>query len=102
MKMEKESVHCLEMLGLSHNQAKIYLSLISQEKRSAKEISITSGVSREEVYRNLKLLGKLGFVEKIFSYPNAYKASPLDSVISTMLKKKQLKYQIYKQKRINY
>jgi len=88
LKLEKENIQCLERLGLSPNQAKIYLGLLFHGKSSVKEISTLSGVAREEVYRNLKQLRKLGFVEKIFSYPNTYRPSPLNSVLMTMLKKK--------------
>jgi sugar-specific transcriptional regulator TrmB len=61
---------------------------VNLERATAKEIWKLSGVAREEVYRKLNELKKLGFIEQSFSRPSFYKACPIDCVIGSLLKKK--------------
>ena len=66
-------------LGMTKSQTKIYLSLLKlgMESNAASLFDI-SGVARQDVYRVLLELQKLGIVEKIITSPNRFRAvSPL-------------------------
>ncbi len=78
----------LVKLGLSPNQAKIYKSLVGFDNLSVKEIEKNSGVHREEIYRKIKELEKLGFVERVLTKPLQFRAAPLESVLKTLLHRK--------------
>ncbi|MEJ2272376.1 MAG: helix-turn-helix domain-containing protein, partial [Candidatus Bathyarchaeota archaeon] len=76
----------LERLGLSPNQAKVYLALcILESEATVKSIRHISQVHREEIYRKLFELKELGFVEYIITKPRRFKAIPLKIVINTLL-----------------
>jgi sugar-specific transcriptional regulator TrmB len=75
-------------LGFSPNQAKVYLTLITLGDSSAKSIGNYSEVAREEVYRKLRELEKKGFIKRIFTKPAMFRASPLECVLSTLLRTK--------------
>jgi sugar-specific transcriptional regulator TrmB len=75
-------------LGFSPNQAKVYLALVALGSSSAKSVWKSSGVCREEVYRKLRELQEMGFVERIFVRPVRFRAIPLECVITTMLNRK--------------
>jgi sugar-specific transcriptional regulator TrmB len=81
-------VATLMMLGLSHNQAKVYLALTMLGPTSVVEVMKLSGVPREEVYRKLQELQKLGLIERIFAKPLLFRAEPLEYVTTTRLKLK--------------
>lgn len=85
MVLSKDQLLTLERLGLSPNQAKVYLALAQVDSASVKIIEKISGVPREEVYRKLRELQKLGFIECFLSKPKTCRAAPLETVINTML-----------------
>ncbi len=66
----------LESLGFSPNQAKIYLTLVILGDSTAKTIGSYSKVSREEVYRKLSEIEKMGFIERVFTKPAMFRAIP--------------------------
>jgi len=78
----------LMKLGFSSNQAKVYLAIVILGTPSINGIMKLSGVPREEVYRKLQELQERGFVEHIFARPFMFRATPLECVITTMLKLK--------------
>ena len=78
----------LVKLGLSPNQAKIYRSLVGLGDLTVKEIEKFSGVHREEIYRKIKELEKLGFIERVLTKPIQFRAAPLESVLKTLLHRK--------------
>jgi len=88
LKLGNDDVSTLERLGFSPNQAKVYFALVMLGTASAKDIWNFSGVSREEVYRKLRELQKLGFVELIFAKPAKFRATPLECVSMEMLRRK--------------
>ena len=69
----------LTSFGLTGNEAKVYLSLLQLSKASATEIAKLARISRQEVYRVLPRLEKIGLVELIINKPTKYLAlSPHD------------------------
>jgi sugar-specific transcriptional regulator TrmB len=88
LEINNSTVSALVKLGLSQNQAKIYLTLLLLGKANAKQIWKSSGVSREEVYRKLGELEKIGFVETILTKPTRYTSLSIKKVIDILLHKK--------------
>ena len=69
----------LTSFGLTGNEAKVYLSLLQLSKASAAEIAKLANIPRQEVYRVLPRLEKIGLVEVIIDKPTKYLAiSPHD------------------------
>jgi sugar-specific transcriptional regulator TrmB len=59
----EDVVQTLQYLGLSINQAKVYLAISSTKFLSVKEIKQKSNVPRQDIYRILESLTDLGLVE---------------------------------------
>ena len=75
----------LTKFGLTKNQALIYITLVSIGKSSAREISQVSNIRREEVYRILAELEKLGLIEKILGRPSKFKAISPEKALSFLI-----------------
>jgi sugar-specific transcriptional regulator TrmB len=88
IKLNDRHVSALVKLGLSPNQAKVYLALVMLGPVPAKSIWVLVKINREEVYRKLNDLIKMGFVERVFTNPSTFRAVPLESTTSTLLKRK--------------
>ena len=76
-------------LGMTKNQTKIYLSLLKLGMESnAASLFDVSGVGRQDVYRVLLELQKLGIVEKIITVPNRFRAVHPMKAMSILLEEK--------------
>jgi sugar-specific transcriptional regulator TrmB len=62
---QDEEVQTLTCLGLTLCQARVYLALARSGMSTAKTISKVSKVTREDIYRIMPTLQKLGLVENI-------------------------------------
>jgi sugar-specific transcriptional regulator TrmB len=82
----------LMKLGLTELQAKTYLTLTRFEKAEVKKISENSKIARQDLYRIIPALEKLGLVEKIIATPILYKAIPLSEGTSSLFQKKSTEY----------
>jgi sugar-specific transcriptional regulator TrmB len=82
----------LMKLGLTELQAKTYLTLTRFEKAEVKKISETAKIARQDLYRIIPTLEKLGLVEKIIATPILYKAIPLSEGTSSLFQKKSNEY----------
>ena len=69
----------LEKLGLSPNEAKIYLSLIKTGERGASGISTQTGIHRRNVYDSLNRLLDKGLVQKSLNSKES-KFAPVDPI----------------------
>jgi sugar-specific transcriptional regulator TrmB len=90
--IEAEHVKTLEDFGLSYLQAKIYLVLINLGKADVKTIARESNVARQEIYRIMPALQKLGLGEKILGKPITYKATLLSKGLSILAQQQKEKY----------
>ncbi len=88
----KEEIQILVDLGLTALQARAYLALSSQKTASLKLIAKKSNIARQDVYRIMPLLEKIGLVEKIISTPMTYKAIPIKDGVSILLQRKTTEY----------
>ena len=83
-----EEVEVLQDLGLTSTQARVYLALCKFGMLDTKQIAKCALMSRQDVYRILQSLEKLGLVEKTISRPVRYKAVPADKALPPLLKRK--------------
>jgi sugar-specific transcriptional regulator TrmB len=76
-------------LGLTLNQARIYIALLrSDVPLAVKDISKVTKISRQDIYRTLPMLQKDGLVEKTITSPTGYKAVPIKLGIAILINKK--------------
>jgi sugar-specific transcriptional regulator TrmB len=85
---EDERIQTLMGLGLTYCQAKSYLTLVLNGRCTAKTISHLSKVTRQDIYRIMPTLQKLGLAQKILSIPTEWKAAPIDEGLAILLKRK--------------
>jgi sugar-specific transcriptional regulator TrmB len=83
--VQDEHVQTLMGLGLKFLQAKMYLALAKLGKADVKTISKASNVARQDIYRIMPTLEKLGLAEKIIANPTMYKATPIKEGLSILL-----------------
>lgn len=96
--MNQDLVSGLVEVGLTTNQAKVYLSLIQLKSAPAITISKASRIARAEVYRILASLSELGLVDQVVSSPIFYKAIPPKEAISNMLERRAQQHALLRKK----
>ncbi|MEM2098471.1 MAG: helix-turn-helix domain-containing protein [Candidatus Bathyarchaeia archaeon] len=75
--IETKHVCLLNSLGLTLLQAKVYLALAYAGKATITTISKTADVARQDVYRIMPTLEKIGLVERMLTTPVMYQALSL-------------------------
>jgi sugar-specific transcriptional regulator TrmB len=88
LNIEDERIQTLMGLGLTFCQAKGYLTLVLNGRCTAKTISCFSKVTRQDIYRIMPTLQKLGLAQKILSIPIEWKAAPIDEGLAILLERK--------------
>jgi sugar-specific transcriptional regulator TrmB len=83
-----DTVSTLTELGLSNNQAKVYLALVESGTLTAQKISLVSEIARPDVYRVLNQLCQEGFVERIVKKPEEFQAVSIDECVSTLMQRR--------------
>jgi sugar-specific transcriptional regulator TrmB len=84
----QEEVQILMRLGLTFDQARVYLALARSGMSMAKTIAKNSRVARPDVYRIMPTLEKLGLVERIISAPYKFNAISRQDGISVLMKRR--------------
>lgn len=84
-----KNVEILRDFGLTTNQAKVYLAIARLGLASVGQISKASKVRREDVYRIIPKLEKLGLTEKILGTPNKVRATPIEDALSGLIKREE-------------
>jgi sugar-specific transcriptional regulator TrmB len=79
----------LSAFGLTPNQAKVYLTILQIGTAPIGQVSRLSTVRREEVYRLLPKLEKMGLVERVMGTPMKVKALPVDEALASLIKTEQ-------------
>ena len=87
-----ENTDLLLNLGLSLNQAKVYLAILKLKKPVAKQISKFSKVRREEVYRTLPSLEKMGLIERLMGKPMKIRATPISVALNSLVSEEKIKF----------
>ncbi len=88
--MDSQEYHLqtLYQLGLTQNQAKLYLALLSLGKCTAGGLAKETGLARQEVYRVLQELFDGGLVEKTVNNPTDFQAVEIHDGISVLMLRK--------------
>ena len=87
-----ENTDLLLGLGLSLNQAKVYLAILKLEKTTAGQVAKFSKVRREDVYRILPSLEKMGLIERFMSKPMEIRATPISDALSFLVSEEKSKF----------
>ena len=72
-------------LGLSLNQARVYFAILKLEKATVGQVAKFSKVRREDVYRILPTLEKMGLIEKLLGKPTEVRATPISDALSFLV-----------------
>ena len=72
-------------LGLSLNQARVYLAILKLEKTTVGQVAKVSKVRREEVYRLLPALEKMGLVERLLGKPSEVRATLISDSLASLV-----------------
>ena len=75
----------LMFFGLSRNEAKAYLALLQLKQASAGAVAKLSNVPRQEIYRVLPHLEKLGMAEAIIGKPTKFLAISPEEALSELI-----------------
>jgi sugar-specific transcriptional regulator TrmB len=82
----ERNVEMLIDFGLTGNQARVYLAIARLKLATVGKIAKVSKVRREDVYRILPKLQKLGLVEKLLGKPSKIRATPVEEALSFLIK----------------
>jgi sugar-specific transcriptional regulator TrmB len=88
LSLEEYHLETLIQLGLTQNQSRLYLSLLSLGKAIGKTLSRETGFARQEVYRILEELHDRGLVEKSIATPTEFSAIKVQEAISILVLEK--------------
>jgi sugar-specific transcriptional regulator TrmB len=80
-----ENTDLLLGLGLSLNQARVYLAILKLEKTTVGQVAKFSKVRREDVYRILPSLEKMGLVERLLGKPAEIRATPISDALTFLV-----------------
>ncbi len=83
-----DTINLLIDLGLTCSQAKAYLALTALKKAEAKKVAKISGIARQDIYRIMPELERIGIVEKLMATPIIYRAIPINEGSRKLLEKK--------------
>jgi sugar-specific transcriptional regulator TrmB len=84
----QDEVQTLICLGITSNEARVYLALLRLGNSTAKAISKNSGVARPEIYQIMAKLEKLGLVEGIVSAPCKFRAISMQDAFSVLMERR--------------
>ena len=87
--IQDEHVQTLMGFGLTFLQAKIYLTIAKLVNADVKTVAKISNVARQDIYRIMPTLQKMGLVEKIIAKPTMYKATPITEGISLLFRNRE-------------
>lgn len=89
MLASEKNVEILSDFGLTRNQAKVYMAVAQFGLASVGQISRLSKVRREDVYRILPKLEKIGLVERLLGTPVKVRATSVEGALSILIKHEQ-------------
>jgi len=93
-----DQISTLASLGLTQNEARVYLMLSQTEQKTVKDIAKITGIAREDIYRIMPSLQQKGLTEKSISSPTQYKALPIKQGMKILLKKQDKNYRKIKKR----
>ncbi len=85
----EKNVEILIDFGLTGNQAKVYLAVARLKLATVGQISKVSKVRREDVYRILPKLEKMGLAERLLGKPAKIRSTPVEDALSILIKQEE-------------
>jgi sugar-specific transcriptional regulator TrmB len=85
---QEDPMETLVDLGLTHLQAKTYMTLLTLEIATARDINRASNIARQDVYRMLSELDEKGLIERVIGKPIKFKPIPPNKAIFILLQRK--------------
>ncbi len=86
--IQGDAVNTLTRLGLTLNQARVYLALVSLESASAEAVSKVSKIARQDIYRVMPTLKRIGIVEEIIATPAIFKPMQINEALKILLERR--------------
>ncbi len=83
--MEIDKSDLLMGLGLTPNQAKVYHTILKIGSATVIQIAKSSSVRREDVYKVLPALEKMGLAEKLLGKPALIRATPVAGALASLI-----------------
>jgi len=80
-----ENTDLLLGLGLTLNQAKVYLAILKLEKTTVGQVAKFSKVRREDVYRILPSLEQMGLIERLLGKPTEIRATLISDSLTLLV-----------------
>jgi sugar-specific transcriptional regulator TrmB len=80
-------------LGLSVNQARVYLALLKLQKTTVGQAARFSKVRREDIYRALPTLEKMGLIEKLLGKPSKIRVTPISDALTFLEAEEKKKFE---------
>ncbi|MFX1261433.1 MAG: MEDS domain-containing protein [Promethearchaeota archaeon] len=85
----EDSARKLSEFGLTPYEAKVYLAAVKLGPTSASKVSKIAKIRREEVYRTLPKLEKVGLIDRILGRPVKIRAMPIEEALSFLISRKE-------------
>jgi sugar-specific transcriptional regulator TrmB len=85
MLQQDDVVNELLDFGLTVNQAKVYLSIVQSGPTSASKISEATHLHRQDIYKILPKLEKMGLITKTLGKPIMLQAIPVDTALEHLV-----------------
>jgi sugar-specific transcriptional regulator TrmB len=89
--MHEDLVNKMTSFGFTVNQAKVYLSIVQSGKIQVGKISKQTQLHRQDIYKLLPKLEKMGLITKTIEQPFVIEAVPIDKALDTLISKEKEK-----------
>ena len=89
--MQEDLVVKLASFGFTVNQAKVYLSIVQSGKTRVGRISKGTQLHRQDIYKLLPKLEKMGLITKTIDKPFMIEAIPIEKALETLISKEKEK-----------
>jgi sugar-specific transcriptional regulator TrmB len=89
--MQEDLVVKLASFGFTVNQAKVYLSIVQSGKTRVGRISRGTQLHRQDIYKLLPKLEKMGLITKTIDKPFMIEAIPIEKALETLISKEKSK-----------
>jgi sugar-specific transcriptional regulator TrmB len=85
--MSEDIIDKLEKFGFTINQAKVYLSIVQSGKTRVGTISKNTQLHRQDIYKLLPKLEKMGLITKTIDKPFMIEAVPIEKALGNVIAK---------------
>jgi len=89
--MQEDLVIKLESFGFTVNQAKVYLYIVQSGKTRVGKIAKTTQLHRQDIYKLLPKLEKMGLITRTIDKPFMIEAVPIEKALETLILKERKK-----------